>query len=221
MKKTLFIIVIFALGFSTMAEAQIIVNSTQAMTLKRTSSREKGLVFRPEIGVGVYDDPGINLRGNLGYQFNPYITLGGGLGVEAGFYSSDHNWAFPFYVDVKGYFSNRVWSPYYNINLGYLAHFMKDPSSFIDSRYGTNSIYLLGGGFYFSTTLGINYKNFDFGIEISTLGEKKYGYKSDDYNPTNKTWSNYYLEYDYYYPLEYLSLKLKFGYNFPVNAKKK
>lgn len=121
MKKKLLIVSIFLLGISTMAEAQIIINSTQASTIKEKSSRQKGLIIRPDIGVGVgigYVGANINLSGNIGYQFNPYITLGGGLGIEY----LKSSLAIPFYFDVKGYFSNRVWSPYYNIKLGYSAN---------------------------------------------------------------------------------------------------
>lgn len=202
MKKTL--LIIFILGLSSIAEAQIIVNSTQASTIREKSSRQKGLILRPEIGVGILlDDPNgyySNFIGNIGYQFNPYITLGGGLGIHF----MENSSTIPFYFDVKGYFSNRVWSPYYNIKLGYSVNLLQSNDSYDDFK--------LGGGIYYAVGLGMNYKNFDFGIEISFMsGESVY---HDNYY-------NYYDNYNYEYDYMFSSLKLTFGYNFPLNTKKK
>ncbi|HPT40739.1 MAG TPA: hypothetical protein PLQ44_04035, partial [Candidatus Paceibacterota bacterium] len=44
---------------------------------KSKSIRQKGLVVRPEIGAGL----SFNARCNVIYQFNPYISLGGGTGI--------------------------------------------------------------------------------------------------------------------------------------------
>lgn len=203
MKKTLLIITLFILGLSSITEAQIIVNSTQAITIRiiEKSSRQKGLILRPEIGVGILlDDPNgyyYNFIGNIGYQFNPYITLGGGLGIHF----MENSSAIPFYFDVKGYFSNRVWSPYYNIKLGYSVNLSH------------STTYTLGGGIYYAFGFGMNYKNFDFGIEISAMG----GEWVYDYNYNIYYYSDNYISDNYIFS----SLKLTFGYNFPLNTKKK
>lgn len=199
MKKIL--LIIFLLGLSSVVEAQIIINSTQASTIRQKSSRKKGLVLRPEIGAGVFfdhDDIYSNLNCNIGYQFNPYITIGGGGGID----HIKNSLAIPFYFDLKGYFSNRVSSPYYNIKLGYSANLTHPNTQLEYSCY----YYTLGGGIYYAFGFGMNYKNFDFGIEISAMGgECVHGY---DYNI-------------YSYNCIFSSLKLTFGYNFPLNTKKK
>ena len=224
MKKALLVITIFILGLSSIAEAQIIVNSTQASTIKEKSSRQKGLVLRTDIGAGFLYGPNvysINLSGNIGYQFNPFITLGGGLGIE---YLEDGSLAIPFYFDVKGYFSNRVWSPYYNIKLGYSANIyypLYSPTTTANAYVGLYGVeygyeYKLEGT-YIAIALGLNYKNFDFGIELSFMGSTdyycQYYYYYDQYSSittTDKSYNDYITT----------GLKLKFGYNFPLYKKK-
>lgn len=207
MKKTFLIITIFILGLSSITEAQIIVNSTQASTIRQKSSRKKGLVLRPEIGAGVFfdhDDLYSNLNCNIGYQFNPYITIGGGGGID----HIKNSLAIPFYFDLKGYFSNRVSSPYYNIKLGYSVN-LSHSTTPQDQPYSCYEYYTLGGGIYYAFGFGMNYKNFDFGIEISAMGGE---------------WVQWVHDYNYnIYSYNYIfsSLKLTFGYNFPLNTKKK
>lgn len=217
MKKTLLIIIISLLGFSSITEAQIIVNSTQASTIRQKSSRKKGLVLRPEIGAGYvfYDPYGLysNLNCNIGYQFNPYITIGVGGGIDY----IKNSLAIPFYFDLKGYFSNRVSSPYYNIKLGYSAN-LTHPNTQVEYSYSDylSSDYILGGGTYFDIGLGINYKSFDFGIGMSLIyGECVYPY-SYTYND-NVIYDIKYNKYHVYYR----AIKLTFGYNFQLNTKKK
>ncbi|MBP1645352.1 MAG: hypothetical protein H6Q16_927 [Bacteroidetes bacterium] len=218
MKKTLLVITLFILGLSSITEAQIIVNSTQASTIRiiEKSSRQKGLILRPEIGIGtLLDSPGgyySNFIGNIGYQFNPYITLGGGLGIHF----MENSSAIPLYFDVKGYFSNRVWSPYYNIKLGYSLNLSNSTPE--HQPHDNYCDYTLGGGIYYAFGFGMNYKNFDFGIEISAMGGESVDHICYYYYDYYNGGYNYYNSYD----KEVLSsLKLTFGYNFPLNTKKK
>jgi hypothetical protein len=203
MKKSLFIIVISLLGFSSITEAQIIVNSTQASTIKikNKSSRQKGLILRPEGGVGFRMGHGApfycDFRTNIGYQFNPYITLGGGLGID---FMEEGSSTIPLYIDAKGYFSNRVWSPYYNVKLGYSAN-LTQPTPQGESYY----LDYLAEGIYYAFGFGMNYKNFDFGIEISAMNV----IENDKYGD----------HYDYQETLLH-AIKLTFGYNFQLGKKK-
>ena len=89
MKKARIIIVILVLlGAASLAEAQIVVSQTTASTTRfhEKSGREKGLVIRPEIlathDVNHPEGNLINFHATVAYQFNPYYSIGGGLGVD-------------------------------------------------------------------------------------------------------------------------------------------
>ena len=86
------IIIILALlfGMSILVEAQIVVTSTTASTThvkkeRPKSGRERGWLIRPELGVGyhVMENGGFMLDPSvtIGYQFNPYFSIGAGTGA--------------------------------------------------------------------------------------------------------------------------------------------
>ena len=86
---------ILLFAFVCTTEAQIVVTSTSASTEKtpKTKSiRQKGLVVRPEIGIGlnmIGEEMEPNILGIANYQFNPYISLGGGAGLSSNNFLKD------------------------------------------------------------------------------------------------------------------------------------
>ena len=173
------------LGATSLAEAQIVVSQTTASTRKiyEKSGREKGIVIRPEIlATHDGDSPGgnlINIHAIVAYQFNPYFSIGGGLGIDNLFCSSNHYKDFtligiPFYVNAKTYFLDRKFSPYFDLKVGYHI-----PISEGNTYDGINSHYEIDRmeGILTYGTLGVEYHHFDLGF---TLGRYLVLYDSYD-----------------------------------------
>jgi hypothetical protein len=51
---------------------------------------------------------------SVGYQFNQYVSVGGGFGMDV--YDKEY---FPIYADFRGYILNSAVSPYYAFQAGY------------------------------------------------------------------------------------------------------
>ena len=120
MKNRILLLLLFVcLSFTTVTEAQTLITSTTASTTvieeePTKSGRVKGLVLRPEARIG-YGTGGavIGLDGTLAYQFNPYISLGGGYGWDVcdGLNSV-------WFANFRVYFCDRRVSPFYDLKLG-------------------------------------------------------------------------------------------------------
>lgn len=217
--------VLMLFAFVYKAEAQIVVTSTTASTEKTPKSksiRQKGLVVRPEIGIGLNEGGmQLNILGIANYQFNPYISLGGGTGLSYNNFDEDfgqHFFSIPIYANIRGYFCDRKWSPYYDIKLGFNGT-INQKDYYESGHYKYTEINLTG--FYADFGLGMQYKNYDFGIEL-------YLY------PVNYDRFYKHFNYDYatnisYYVCEFqssvkefdlFSVCLKFAYNFQIKKKK-
>ena len=218
--------VLMLFAFVYKAEAQIVVTSTTASTEKtpKTKSiRQKGLVVRPEIGIGLNLEKGmqLNILGIANYQFNPYISLGGGTGLSYNNFDEDfgqHFFSIPIYANIRGYFCDRKWSPYYDIKLGFNGTINQKDYYYESEINKYTEINLTG--FYADFGLGMQYKNYDFGIEL-------YLY------PVNYDRFYNHFNYDYatnisYYVWEFersekrfdcFSVCLKFAYNFQIQKK--
>lgn len=187
----------------------------KSFTTKSNSVRQKGLVIRPEIGIGVSDERRLycNALCNVLYQFNPYISLGGGTGLNFSRGNELSLFSVPIYANVRGYFCNRKWSPYYDIKLGYNITGNKvDFEETNNSRYD-NWRYR---GFYADFGFGLQYKNYDFGIEVNLYKLKYDEYK---YNYWESVLS-YQWEFERKRSEILISFCLKFAYNFQVTKKK-
>lgn len=157
------------LGAASLAEAQIVVSSTTASTVRPKSGREKGLVVRPELefGHGYVNEShavgGVGIRGTVAYQINPYFAFGGGLGYLYDFPASDYvistSQVLPIFANARAYFIDRKWSPFFDLQLGYLIPLSKQSQSM---TYHTEIKY--AQGLYLQPTLGVQFKGFDFGI---------------------------------------------------------
>lgn len=229
---------ILLFAFVCTTEAQIVVTSTSASTEKtpKTKSiRQKGLVVRPEIGIGLNTSAKmqLNILGIANYQFNPYISLGGGAGLSYNNFSvfairdnletvsfnqyfnqdkdfGQHFFSIPIFANIRGYFCDRKWSPYYDIKLGFNGTInQKDCIDY--GNYKFTDINLTG--FYADFGLGMQYKNYDFGIELY-LYPVNYDYFEFYYDYATITSSGSEKEFDCF------SVCLKFAYNFQIKKKK-
>ncbi|MDD4848413.1 MAG: hypothetical protein PHR53_06605 [Bacteroidales bacterium] len=222
--KRITLIIIVLLSFVQFSKAQIIVTSTSASTQKvkkervkkewPKSNRVKGWVLRPELELG-YDffdgDFSVDPYLNIGYQLNPYITLGigGGWNRSSSDITGDGFNVFPVYADIRGYFCNRKASPYLNLKIGYAIgkkSFYNNTDYFEDYDYITEDVQT---GFYLGVGCGLNWKNFDFGISIPIVWTRSNYHES------------YYDYYDYYTLRgARVSLLLHVAYNFQLSSKK-
>lgn len=168
--------VLMLFAFVYKAEAQIVVTSTTASTEKtpKTKSiRQKGLVVRPEIGAGF----SFNARCNVIYQFNPYISLGGGTGIFFEMYKL--NFSIPIYANIRGYFCDRKWSPYYDIKLGFnvplttFTHYSSYSTNWTTVELEKYKQEYKTAGFHTDISLGMQYKNYDFGLEFNVFEVQK------------------------------------------------
>lgn len=218
--------VLMLFAFVYKAEAQIVVTSTTASTEKTPKSksiRQKGLVVRPEIGIGLNEEKWmqLNILGIANYQFNPYISLGGGTGLSYNNFDEhfgQHFFSIPIYANIRGYFCDRKWSPYYDIKLGFNGTINQKDSYNNDNNDKYTDINLTG--FYADFGLGMQYKNYDFGIELYLYPvnyDRFYNRFYYDYTTNTGfyewTFEGSEKEFD-------LSVCLKFAYNFQIKKKK-
>ena len=195
------------------------------------SIREKGLVIRPEIGVGIpFEIFPVNAICNVSYQFNPIISIGGGTGIY--YIRNFHDrscLSIPIYANVRSYFCNRKVSPYFDLKLGYILPIIRQ-NYYLNSWNGGNQNWndyntykhMCFSGFYSNCNLGLEYKNFDFAIEMDLIKQKgdrtEYRQIVDYIGSVTTT-----LEQNYYPGGEdelYFSLGFKFCYNFQIKKKK-
>ncbi len=161
MKTRIFLLMLLAyLSFTTSVEAQTLITSTTTSTtvIHQKSDRVKGFVIRPELGIyygkgyfttyyhGIaYNSHaelyGVSLNGTVGYQFNPFFSVGAGfdgLCLDS-FVSPALNRNI--FANLRVYFYDRYCSPY------------------LDLKPGTKAI---------SGEFGIQIKRFDYGVSISS-----------------------------------------------------
>ena len=99
------------------------------------------------------------LNVNIGYQFNQYLAVGGGFGME--FYDKEY---FPVYVDFRGYILNKGVSPYYAFQAGYGI------STDIFNEFSNNITFK--GGAMLSPSIGIRFASFQKAKFILEAGYK-------------------------------------------------
>ena len=100
--------------------------------------RPKGYRWFLDLGGGVGDGGFLELTSTHGYQFNPYLFVGGGAGALT------DTWAvlFPFYANVHSNLLNNRISPFLDMRMG--GALIVDEGAY--------------GDFYFSFSAGVNYQ---------------------------------------------------------------
>ncbi|MDR0872863.1 MAG: hypothetical protein LBN27_05265 [Prevotellaceae bacterium] len=119
-----------------------------------------------------------------GYQFNPYLSLGIGTGID--FYSKRDNLFIPVFANIRVNFIDYKVTPYVSTDFGY---------SF-SGKYDNI------GGLYFNTAIGLSFKTSrKTAINISSSFDLQYCELKGDY---------YYPNYDYNNRI----LSFNFGFSF-------
>ena len=184
------------LGAASLAEAQIVVSQTTASTTRihAKSGREKGFIIRPEVGIGSNISDGwwaFNLYATFAYQFNPYFAIGVGTGLNSfPFQEYDRKTAIlglPLFVNSRVYFSDRQWSPFFDVKMGYNEPLKKSWKR-VELYNGISDYTYYLHGFMLFGTLGMQHKNLDLGCTIGIsrrrgdVGHNNYGYEYNEYN---------------------------------------
>ena len=171
MKTARLLLVLLALfGLTSLSDAQEV----------SKSGREKGLVVRPEFGVGVGslgksdNYYALYLQGSVDYQFNPYFNAGVGAGFSTnnwclGGIGKDKVMALPVYANLRAYLCDKKVSPFFDLKMGYNIplnegrireeynpplHLWNDYYLKIDGLYGLLSFGLQAGGIDFGISMG-------------------------------------------------------------------
>lgn len=194
------------LGAATLVEAQIVVSSTTASTVRQRpkSGREKGLVLRPDIeyGVGAVEF-GMGINCTADYQFNPIFSVGGGIGCNYEFYWAEcvsKPISMPIFANARLYFCDRKWSPFFDLKLGYYIPIVKGERVVSYYNY-SHTVY----GFSIGGTIGIQYKNFEFGLSARTVKVHRAEFFSNYCNDYGNSLSG--------------MIRLTFAYNFQFKKK--
>lgn len=198
------------------------------------SLRHKGLVFRPEIGVGLmpkglfHDVPAyiysyivhvwyhdydkgiyVVLNANVGYQINPFVYLGFGVGADLK--TSSSMMSLPIYLNPRFYVNDSKTSLFFDIKLGYAAS-LKSSEAIVDDFYcvvdDVNASNVTTAtkfdGFIGEFGVGLEYKYSSFGVSV--------GYQHFNSEINIKNFHDNYS----YYPI---CVMLKYGYTIFLNKK--
>lgn len=135
----------------------------------------KGIVtFSYLLGIGDFQHDRVKFDFINGYQVNPYISIGVGIGFR--YYTKSAEYIIPFFYDTKITFSDSELSPFFSLGIG--------------SSIGTNGLSNDIIGFIFNPAFGMTikgaYSNVNIGIGyelqqfIETYYEYGFGYVSRD-----------------------------------------
>lgn len=165
---------------------------TKEMPTKKSfvseSAGYKGFVdLGYSIGVGDGQYAGrIDFTTSHGYQFNPYLFLGAGAGVNYYCERGASEWSFPVFANPRATLLDGPVSPFIDAKIGY--------------SFGENI-----KGFYFSPGIGVHFNSPNTGMKFNFTA----GYTMQNVSYT------YYDYYDYYSGRVNLSaITLKFGIEF-------
>lgn len=167
-------------------KAQTLITSTTVSTSVVTQpEHKKGLVFRPETGLGIeINDVTMmfDLNGTFAYQFNSYFAAGLGLGLTyfanvvdindyyLTYYIQEGFFTFPLFVDLRVYFRDKKWSPFVDVKLGYNTPFIKYQDKELQEMYMYDGYEITSNYSYYgpgiNCTLGMQCKNLDFGLKF-------------------------------------------------------
>lgn len=127
MKKIKILVVLMAIVFATPSFAQFTSGVNKSRTTNSrstTSSIEKGYkgMFDIGYGLGVGDLEGTNRVGfatTHGYQFNPYVFTGVGLGLN--YYHEVESINIPIFANVRATMPIKSIAPFFDFRIGYSA----------------------------------------------------------------------------------------------------
>ena len=152
--------------------------------VKTYDFRERGtyITFRLGLGVGRTSQSDNTLAphasASAGYQFNRWVGVGGGVGVDA--YRPDRSEViYPLFGEVHGYLSGNRQAPYYALRLGYGLAFAEEENRILEARGGWYVQPSLGmrwgasAGVNFLTTVGLQLQEAEYTRQDGAPGERR------------------------------------------------
>ncbi len=79
--------------------------------------KERGLYYLFGLSFPVGTEVGISATFSMGYRFNQYLSIGGGIGYE----DLEVNWSsqiIPVFLETRGYLTKKKIAPYYHLRAG-------------------------------------------------------------------------------------------------------
>jgi hypothetical protein len=123
--------------------------------------------FGYTIGTGTYyNAERLELSTSYGYQFNPYLFVGGGVGLN--YYTNAELASFPIFADVRANFTQHTFVPFATLKIGYAVG---------------GDIY----GFYLAPAVGVKYKLSEKKALNLTLGYTYQGFQDEWYDYRGKS----------------------------------
>ena len=177
----------YASGTETVLNEHKLVEETE---LSLPSRRREGLAVRPEFGgTMITEDKLVNAMKSLDasltvvYQFSKKFSLGGG----AAYYKvKDFGNFLPLYLNMRGYFKNRLSSPYYDLRVGHAipTEEFNGPTNESMTQYSVQRI----AGTYVRFGVGMDVRNIILGISVGICTNKVATYSrpttSDNFKKT-------------------------------------
>lgn len=115
---------------------------------------------------------GGSLHYTFGYQYKRILGVGIGVGTDAYIYNNIQN-IFPVYLEARGYFSDKPFSPYYRVDVGYGFTTVGNSWNIIDAS----------GGLYVHPKIGFRFPSRSNAAFVMELGYSHQGakYTYDDW----------------------------------------
>lgn len=152
----------YASGSETVLNEHKIIEETEVCL---PSKRRIGLAVRPEISGVLITKNGIaeatksaDFSVSVVYQFKKTFSLGAGTAYDI---TSDAGSFIPIYLNLRGYFRNRLSSPYYDFRIGYAISTSEYKKEF-ETTYIASKIERV----YFRAGVGMDFYNFSLGIHV-------------------------------------------------------
>lgn len=151
MKRFYLLLCLLAVGGT--ASAQLI-HSSMTITEKTKTRQDHPKIYHdfakgyrgfveaaPMLGDDDFDDFAIELSTTHGYQFNPWVYTGVGVGISMFSATADTKklWSTPVFASLKVYMSRRLVKPFLDIRLGYLIPLSSD--MVVDTYNINNTVY--------------------------------------------------------------------------------
>ena len=144
-----------------------------------SSSGYRGIVETGyQFGVGDYGMSRLKLNVINGYQFNPYFSMGLGVGLR--YYTEDEQALIPLFADFRVHFMDKKVSPYFSLGAGYSFN----PGDGF-----------AGAGFFLNPAIGVNFKpSAKIGIHVGV----DYEMQRMNFLRYSYSYSSGYSHYNYY-----------------------
>ncbi|MCL3853042.1 MULTISPECIES: hypothetical protein [Parabacteroides] len=150
--------------------------SSRDLNTKYVKRGYKGFVdFGYTVGTGDFSEGRVELTTSHGFQFNPYLFLGGGTGFN--YYHESEVFAMPLFVDFRANFMQGPIVPFAGVKTGYTASLSDDADDL---------------GFYFAPSVGVKFMlnnrlafNATLGYTVQLAEVYYYSYYNNYYSDEN------------------------------------